>query len=81
MPVTQVLKGYRNHRYYDRTGSGISQRILYYLQLSESEIFEALEQGLKLAEETGADLMLATDPDADRVGWYCMKCPMVPTSW
>lgn len=32
------------------------------------EIFEALKYGLKLAEETGADLMLATDPDADRVG-------------
>ena len=38
------------------------------------EIFAALEQGLKLAEETGADLMLATDPDADRVG-IAMKCP------
>ena len=38
------------------------------------EIFEALEYGLKLAKETGADLMLATDPDADRVG-IAMKCP------
>ncbi len=38
------------------------------------EIFEALELGLKLATETGADLMLATDPDADRVG-IAMKCP------
>ena len=38
------------------------------------EIFEALKYGLKLAEETGADLMLATDPDADRVG-IAMKCP------
>ena len=38
------------------------------------EIYAALEQGLKLAEETGADLMLATDPDADRVG-IAMKCP------
>ena len=34
------------------------------------EIFEALEQGLNLAKETGADLMLATDPDADRLGVY-----------
>ena len=32
------------------------------------EIFAALEKGLDLAKETGADLMLATDPDADRVG-------------
>ena len=38
------------------------------------EIFEALKYGLDLASETGADLMLATDPDADRVG-IAMKCP------
>ncbi len=38
------------------------------------EIYEALELGLKLATQTGADLMLATDPDADRVG-IAMKCP------
>lgn len=38
------------------------------------EIFEALQKGLELAKETGADLMLATDPDADRVG-IAMKCP------
>ncbi|MBQ5755603.1 MAG: phospho-sugar mutase, partial [Oscillospiraceae bacterium] len=37
------------------------------------EIFEALELGLKLAQENGADLMLATDPDADRVG-IAIKC-------
>jgi len=38
------------------------------------EIFEALKYGLNLAKEIGADLMLATDPDADRVG-IAMKCP------
>ena len=37
------------------------------------EIFEALRLGLALAEKTGADLMLATDPDADRVG-IAMRC-------
>ena len=37
------------------------------------EIFEALEKGLTLAKEEQADLMLATDPDADRVG-IAMKC-------
>ena len=38
------------------------------------EIFEALRLGLELAQKVGADLMLATDPDADRVG-IAMKCP------
>ena len=38
------------------------------------EIFEALRLGLELAKETGADLMLATDPDADRVG-IAIRCP------
>ncbi len=37
------------------------------------EIFEALRLGLELAEQTGADLMLATDPDADRVG-IAIRC-------
>ena len=38
------------------------------------EIYEALEKGVELAKKVGADLMLATDPDADRVG-IAMKCP------
>jgi phosphoglucomutase len=38
------------------------------------EIFAALEKGLELAKKVNADLMLATDPDADRVG-IAMKCP------
>ena len=38
------------------------------------EIFEALRLGLELAQKSGADLMLATDPDADRVG-IAIKCP------
>ncbi len=37
------------------------------------EIFEALRLGLELAEQSGADLMLATDPDADRVG-IAVRC-------
>ena len=37
-------------------------------------LFEALKLGLELAKEVDADLMLATDPDADRVG-IAMKCP------
>jgi len=38
------------------------------------EIYAAMEKGVELAKEVGADLMLATDPDADRVG-IAMKCP------
>ena len=38
------------------------------------EIFEAMKNGLELAKQVDADLMLATDPDADRVG-IAMKCP------
>ena len=38
------------------------------------EIFEALEKALSRATEGGADLMLATDRDADRVG-IARKCP------
>ena len=38
------------------------------------EIFEALRLGLELAEKNDADLMLATDPDADRVG-IAIRCP------
>lgn len=34
------------------------------------EAKEAFELGLKLAEEVDADLVLATDPDADRLGVY-----------
>ena len=34
------------------------------------EAKEAFELGLKLAEEVDADLILATDPDADRLGVY-----------
>lgn len=37
------------------------------------EIREALALGLALAEKSGADLMLATDPDADRVG-IAVRC-------
>ena len=37
------------------------------------EIYEALRLGLELAEKNGADLMLATDPDADRVG-IAVRC-------
>lgn len=74
VPVTQVLKDI-----------GISDITIvpeqeypngYFTTCSypNPEIYAALESGLKLAKECDADLMLATDPDADRVG-IAMKCP------
>ena len=36
------------------------------------EAAEAFELGLKLAKEKGAELVLATDPDADRLGVYAL---------
>ncbi len=38
------------------------------------EIYAAMEMGVELAKKVDADLLLATDPDADRVG-VAMKCP------
>lgn len=38
------------------------------------EIRQAMELGLKYCEKTGADLLLATDPDADRCG-IAVKAP------
>lgn len=35
------------------------------------EVRQALEMGIALARQTGSDLLLATDPDADRVGVAC----------
>ena len=32
------------------------------------EIKEALQEGLKLCEKINADILIATDPDCDRVG-------------
>ena len=37
------------------------------------EAAEAFELGLKLAKEVDADLVLATDPDADRLGVYVIE--------
>lgn len=38
------------------------------------EIREAMQKGIDLCEQVHPDLLLATDPDADRVG-IAMKCP------
>ena len=37
------------------------------------EAAEAFELGLKLAKEKNADLVLATDPDADRLRRLCKR--------
>ena len=67
-PVTRVLKetGYTNITLVEeqRLPDGNFTTCPY----PNPEIKEALELGLQYCKKTGADLMLATDPDADRVG-------------
>ena len=67
-PVTRVLKetGYTNITLVEeqRLPDGNFTTCPY----PYPEIKEALELGLQYCKKTGADLMLATDPDADRVG-------------
>ena len=46
----------------------------FFCSSATPEIYAAMEMGVNLAKEVGADLLLATDPDADRVG-IAMKCP------
>ena len=67
-PVTRVLKeqGYKNITIVEeqRLPDGNFPTCPY----PNPEIKEALSLGLEYCKKTGADLMLATDPDCDRVG-------------
>ena len=68
VPVTRVLEesGFTNITVVEeqRLPDGIFPTCPY----PNPEIREAMELGLKYAERTGADLLLATDPDCDRCG-------------
>lgn len=67
-PVTRVLneEEYKNITIVEeqRNPDGNFPTCLF----PNSEIKEALQLGLQYCKKTGADLMLATDPDCDRVG-------------
>lgn len=67
-PVTRVLneEGYKNITIVEeqRNPDGNFPTCPF----PNSEIKEALQLGLQYCKKTGADLMLATDPDCDRVG-------------
>ncbi len=68
------------HRYHRRAEQEYPNGYFTTCSYPNPEIFDALKLGLDLATKTGADLMLATDPDADRVG-IAMKCRMAAMSW
>ena len=74
VPVTQVLKDIRITDITIVPEQEYPNGYFTTCSYPNPEIFEALELGLNLAKESDADLMLATDPDADRVG-IAMKCP------
>lgn len=70
-PVQRVLKDLGFEKVYIEPQQAIADGHFPTAPYPNPENPDAWELGLKLAKEKNADLVLATDPDADRLGVYC----------
>ena len=70
LPVRRVLKDLGSQNVYVVPEQELPDGAFPTVSYPNPESKEAFELGLKLAREKDADLVLATDPDADRLGVY-----------
>lgn len=70
LPVRRVLKDLGFQNVYVVPEQELPDGAFPTVSYTNPESKEAFELGLKLAREKDADLVLATDPDADRLGVY-----------
>lgn len=71
LPVTRVLKDLGFENVYVEPQQAIADGNFPTCPYPNPENEAAFELALKLAKEKDADIVLATDPDADRLGVYC----------
>jgi phosphoglucomutase len=72
MPVTRVLDELGFHKVYVVEKQADPDPEFTTLEYPNPEDPKAFTLALELAKEVGADLILATDPDADRLGVYAL---------
>lgn len=70
IPVRRILKELRFENVYVVKEQELPDGNFPTVSYPNPEAKEAFELGLKLAKDVDADLVLATDPDADRLGVY-----------
>ena len=71
VPVTRVLKELGFENVYVEPQQAVADGNFPTVAYPNPESPKAFELALKLAKEKDADIVLATDPDADRLGVYC----------
>ncbi|MBO5096918.1 MAG: phospho-sugar mutase, partial [Agathobacter sp.] len=71
LPVTRVLSDLGFEQVYVEPQQAIADGNFPTCPSPNPESAAAFELALKLAKEKDADIVLATDPDADRLGVYC----------
>ena len=71
LPVQRVLKDLGFENVYVESQQAVADGNFPTVAYPNPEDPKAWELALKLAKEKDADLVLATDPDADRLGVYC----------